>query len=110
MNIPMTAGWLTDVTNWFKEQIVAVWHAFVAFMGDLFLAWFQHIVDVNLYVLSLLPVPDFLSGQTLGAMLGQAGPSVLWFVDVFQIGPAMAVISTSMVFYIVRRFLTLGIW
>lgn len=110
MNIPMTAGWLTDVTNWLKEQIVAVWNAFVEFMGDLFLTWFQHIVDVNLYALSLLPVPDFLNGQTLGGMLGQAGPTVLWLVDVFQIGPSMAAISAAMVFYVVRRFITLGIW
>ena len=32
-------GWLTDLTNWLKEQLAALWDAFEEFLGDLIVDW-----------------------------------------------------------------------
>lgn len=101
---------LTKLTNWLKEQILAVWNAFIEFMGDLFLTWVEHSLTMILWVLDRLPVPDFLQGQSIGSILGQAGPTVGWMVTTFRVGESLSVIGAAMAFYIVRRLLTLGIW
>ncbi|MEN9184198.1 phage coat protein, partial [Xanthomonas vesicatoria] len=44
------------------------------------------------------------------AMLGNAGSTILWFADVFMIGPSLVAIGAAMIFYLLRRVLTLGIW
>lgn len=106
----MQAGWLTDITNWFRDQFKAIWDSFVKFMKDLFIFWLEHTVDMIQTVFDMLPAISFTDGQSIGSILGQAGPTVAWFVDLFQIGPSLAVIASAMVFYIVRRLLTLGIW
>ncbi|KAB0515654.1 hypothetical protein F7R02_25890 [Xanthomonas cissicola] len=66
--------------------------------------------DPLLYVLTLLPMPDFMKGQSIGGMLGNAGSTILWFADVFKVGPALVMIGAAMVFYLLRRVLTVGIW
>ncbi|WP_324097471.1 hypothetical protein [Xanthomonas euvesicatoria] len=50
------------------------------------------------------------SPQSIGGMLGNAGSTILWFADVFKIGPALVMIGAAMVFYLLRRVLTVGIW
>lgn len=104
------AGWLTDFTNWLIGIIKAVWDAFVEVIGDFFL-FFMH--QASLFVtmlLELLPVPDFITGNDLQSLLGQAGPSISWFITVLKIDAALAVVGVGSVFYIIRRVGTLGIW
>ena len=104
------AGWLGDLTDWLVDQIKAVWNALVAFLGDLFLTWVQHTIDMLVWVLAKIPVPDFLTSQSLGTMLGNAGPTVLWFCDVFMIPQCMSVLASAMVFSVIRKLVTVGIW
>lgn len=101
---------LEGLTNWLREQIQKVWDAFVAFMIWLVLNSLSVFLDAAVWVLNNVPVPQFLTQHTIGGLLGQAGSTILWFVDLFQIGPSMAVIASAMLFYLVRRVLTLGIW
>lgn len=101
---------LKKLTDWLREAIQAIWDAFTAFMGDLFLAWVEHSLGIIVWVLNRLPVPDFLSGQSIGSVLGNAGPTVAWMVGTFRIGESLSVIGAAMAFFIVRRLLTLGIW
>lgn len=109
-DLVMRAGWLTDLTNWLLEQIKAVWDAFMAFMGDLFFIWFEHQLQALTVVFSLLPAPEFLNGSNLQTLFGSGGPTIGWLIATFQIDKCMGVVSAACVFYIVRRFLTLGIW
>lgn len=110
LHFAMQAGWLDDLTSWIWKAIKAVWDAFTNFIGDLFLMWLGQSLSAILYVLNLLPVPDFMKNQSIGSMLGQAGSSILWFADVFQIGPSLTLIGIASIFFIARRVLTLGIW
>ncbi|MBD4018735.1 phage coat protein, partial [Xanthomonas citri pv. citri] len=65
----MYAGWFTDLTAWIWRAVKAVWQAFADFIGDLFVMWLEQSLSAILYVLSLLPMPDFMKGQSIGAML-----------------------------------------
>lgn len=101
---------LKGITDWLREQILKIWEAFAGFMEDLFLIWVEHTLDMVIFVFGLVPAPDFLSQHTLGSLLGQAGPTVGWLVMTFRIGEGLALISSAMAFYLVRRILTVGIW
>lgn len=103
-------GWLKDLTDWIVKQVKAVWDAFIAFLGDVFLIWVQHTIDMLVWVLGKIPVPDFLTSQSLGSMLSNAGPTVLWFCDVFMIPQCMSVLASAMVFSVIRKLVTVGIW
>lgn len=106
----MNAGWLTDLTKWIWDVIKEVFQAFTDFIEDFFVHGFEHLLNLCLFILALLPLPDFMQGQSIGSMLGNGGSTVLWFADIFQIGPSMALIGVAIVFYLVRRIATLGIW
>ena len=101
---------LDDLSNWLKEQIIAVWQAFVDFMTVLFLVWLKQTFDVIVFVVGLIPEPTFLGGENLGSIMGRAGPMVGWFIMTFRIGESLTVLGAAMAFYIVRRLATLGIW
>ena len=62
-------GWLTNLTNWLKEQIVAVWHAFTTFINDTLVAALQTVADAVIYVLNHIPMPDWLAQYSLCALL-----------------------------------------
>lgn len=101
---------LKKFTDWLVEQIVAIWEAFSQFMSDLFLMWVEHSLNMIVLVVSKLPVPSFLSNESIGSLLGGAGPTVAWLVQTFKVGEGMTMLAAATVFYIVRRLLTLGIW
>jgi len=106
----MKAGWLDDLTSWLWSVVKLLWDAFYDFMSDLFLRTLEQVFALILLVLSLLPLPEFMSKTSIGEMLANGGSSVLWFADVFQIGPSIVMIGVAMVFYLLRRVLTVGIW
>lgn len=101
---------LEKLTNWLKEAIEKIFDAFMQFMGDLFWIWVKHILTMWLWVFNHIPPPPFLDGESLGAILGRAGPVVGWIIQTFRIGESFTVIGVAMVFFVVRRFFTLGIW
>ncbi|KGE50658.1 phage coat protein [Xanthomonas axonopodis pv. vasculorum] len=106
----MQAGWFSDLTAWIWKAVKAVWQAFADFIGDLFVLFLDKALSAVLYVMNLLPMPDFMKGHSIGEMLGNAGSTILWFADVFKIGPSLVAIGAAMIFYVLRRVLTLGIW
>ncbi|PPU32374.1 phage coat protein [Xanthomonas sp. CFBP 7912] len=109
-NSILKAGWLTDFTTWLLGALKALWDAFAEFMGDLFLVWLKHTLDMVVMVFSMLPEPTFLNGASLQSLFGSAGATIGWWITVLQIDKCMAVIASACVFYIIRRILTVGIW
>lgn len=106
----MTAGWLDSLSAWLWKAVKEFFESIVAFIGDLFVMWLEQSLSAILYVINLLPLPSFMEGQSIGSMMGQAGNTVLWFADVFSIGPALTMLGAAMIFYVVRRVMTVGIW
>lgn len=106
----LRVGWLTDLTQWLWDLITKMFLALADFVSDIFVSFCDFCFSLILFVVGVLPWPDFLKQQTIGDMLGQAGSTVVWFADVFQLSNSMRVISAAIVFSIFRRLLTLGIW
>jgi len=63
-----------------------------------------------LWVLNHVPVPDFIAHHSIGEYLGQAGPVIGWLTQQLRLADAMALILAGVVFRLMRRLLTLGIW
>ncbi|HEY0491079.1 MAG TPA: hypothetical protein VGD30_16325 [Telluria sp.] len=103
-------GWLTNLTNWLKEQIVAVWHAFTTFINDTLVAALQTVADAVIYVLNHIPMPDWLAQYSLCALLSQTGPTVMWALDTFRIGDGLGLIALGYAFRLLRKFVTLFQW
>ncbi|WP_228508316.1 phage coat protein [Xanthomonas phaseoli] len=101
---------MTDFTTWLLGALKALWDAFAQFMGDLFLVWLQHTLEMIVLVFSMVSEPQFLKGSNLQTLFGAAGGSIGWWISVLQIDSCMAVVASACVFYIIRRVLTLGIW
>ncbi len=102
--------WLTDLTKWLWDAIVRIFGALITLLNDLVIIFFDGCFSLILLLLGVLPLPDFLAGHTMADLLGSAGSTIVWFCDVFQISNSMRVISAAMVFQIMRRLITLGIW
>ncbi|MCC7635362.1 phage coat protein [Stenotrophomonas rhizophila] len=106
----MYAGWLDDITAWLWKVVKLFFDALTDFIGDLFVRTLEQIFSVILLVLEYIPLPEFMSQNSIGSMLANGGGTVLWFAEVFQIGPSMVLIGIAIVFYLLRRVLTIGIW
>lgn len=102
--------WLEKITNWFREQFGEYWDAFVRFMSDFLLTVLEFVCDVGLYVIDLIPVPDFVTQYTPGALLAQAGPEIAWLAGVLRLSECFVILAAGIVFYLVRKLLTLGQW
>lgn len=110
MNFIMQAGWLTDLTNWFREQLHRLWDAIEAFFADLLILAVEAVLEVVALAFESLPVPEFMTTTSIGDLLGNAGPVVGWFVQTFKISECMSLLAAGAVFRITRKIVTFGKW
>jgi hypothetical protein len=100
---------LDNILTWFKDVIVLILQA----LGDVILDVFVKILDLFLSaitgLLSLIPVPGFLSSG-LSSFVATLPPSVLWAMGSFGIPEALALIGAAVLFRLSRKLLTLGQW
>lgn len=110
LSIDPSAGWFSDLTNWFLKIFKQIWDAFVQFVKDVVLFILDIAMQLVTWIISAIPVPDFLSQYSIGALLGNAGPTVGWVMSEMKIGQAMAIIAAGYAFRLLRKFLTLFQW
>ena len=103
-------GWLDDLAKWFKDAFLWLWHGFLDLIGALFGYIFHALGEGLIYVLTLIPTPDFLTNNSIGAMLGGAGPVIGWLGDAMHLHDAMLMIAAGYAFRLLRKLLTLGQW
>lgn len=106
----MQAGWLSDFTDWLIEQIEAVWDAVVEFCHDMLIFAVEAVVEFALALVNMIPVPDFIQGMSMGAMLSGLPPGVLWFMGVLRFSECMAILGAGVAFRLIRKAITLGQW
>jgi hypothetical protein len=105
----MQAGWLDDITGWFKRQFEAIWNAILQFFTDAFSWVLESVLDIFADIVEAIPVPDFLSNG-LGTMFGNLDPAVLYFVGLFRIPEGLAILGAGVGFRLLRKLFTLGQW
>lgn len=103
-------GWLTDFTNWLREQFQAFWNAIEQFGKDMGVYLVERVLELVTVIANAIPVPDALQEISICGILSQAGPTALWVIDVMQIPEGMTVIAAMFVFRMLRKLLTLFQW
>lgn len=103
-------GPVTALTTWAKEQITSLWSDFSDFMTDLQTDFVALVLSYVKAIVYLIPAPDFLTQMSFCAMLTAAGPWTAFIVAQLRIGEAIALLTTALIFRLLRVFLTLFQW
>lgn len=103
-------GWLTKLTDWLREQLVALWDAIETFFTDLILGTIERVLEVVAWVVNAIPMPDWLANTSLCNLLSAAGPEVGYFLQTFRIAEGLGLIAAGYVFRLTRKLLTAGQW
>ncbi|MGH8122215.1 MAG: phage coat protein [Gammaproteobacteria bacterium] len=103
-------GWLDDLTGWFIRIWRQIWDAVVGFFKDLIIYGVEAVIHAFAYIVSLIPVPSFLTTYTIGGLLGGAGPTIGWLCTQLQLGTALSMIAAAYAFRLFRKLITLGQW
>lgn len=103
-------GWLNDLTNWLKEQLLALWEAIAEFFTDLIVKTLEAVCDFFATIVEAIPVPDWVTTYSLDGILGNAGPTIAWLIGTFRIGEGLGLIALGYGFRLLRKLFTLGQW
>ncbi len=106
----MSADWIDDFKAWLWNLVLKIFDTLWDMVIASVVRTFKMLTELILYVLSKLPLPEFMQNTSLGDMLSKGGNTVMWFAQLFQLGPSMVMIGIAIVFYLLRRVLTIGIW
>jgi hypothetical protein len=111
---------VSTISSWIKaliafvtrifEWLGGIFKDFMEFLIDLPLKVFQGVLDGAIYLLGLIPVPDFFTQYSLQSLFNALPDSVLWFVQFFGIPQALAIFGLGVAFRLTRKALTLGQW
>jgi hypothetical protein len=110
MRTMMQAGWLQDLTNWIGRQLTALFEAIVEFFGDLLVLLVESVLNLFAMAVEAIPVPDWVTTNSIGAFLNNGGDTLMWAVGTFKIGEGLALIGLGFGFRLLRKLLTLGQW
>lgn len=80
---------------------------FIDFIIELPLILLQFVYNLVLTILDLIPAPDFLTQVTLSDYIH---PDLGYFLTVSSVPEAVALLGAGIVFKIIRRLVTVGIW
>lgn len=106
-------SWVTAILHWIArlfEWFGGLFKDLMAFLLDLPLKILQGILDGVLYLLGQLPAPDFLTQYSLQTLFSALPQSALYFVGLFGIPQALAILGLGVAFRLLRKALTLGQW
>jgi hypothetical protein len=106
----MRAGWLEDLTNWLAGMLAALIQAIKQILLDIVTALLEAVLGLFATAIEAIGVPDWLSNNSIGGLLSNLPPGVLWFLDTMKIPEGLAIIGLGVVFRLVRKLLTLGQW
>lgn len=100
---------LEQFTTWLLALLKQLFTDLWQFVVDLVLTLFEQLVNAFVFVVSHIPVPDFLTSG-LGSMFGQLDSGVMFVVTQCGLPAALAVIGAGYSFRVVRKFVTLFQW
>ena len=104
------SGWLSKLTGWIANVVHTFFVAIVQVLKDLVTYVFSAVLDLVADAISSISPPAFLTNYSMGAMLGQAGPIVGFFLVQLRIGEGLALVGAGYAFRLLRKFLTLFQW
>lgn len=100
---------LSQFTEWLVSLVKASLAALWTFLTDLFIALVEMIVGGLVALLSLIPVPGFMSGG-LQSVYGMLDPAILYLLAASGVPAALTIIGAAYLFRIGRKVATLFQW
>jgi len=100
---------LAEFTAWLVGLVKAFFSALWSFVVDAFIALVELLVMAVVGLISLVPVPQFLS-DGLQSVYGQLDPGVLYLLSATGLPIALGIIGTGYAFRLVRKVVTLFQW
>jgi hypothetical protein len=104
------SGWLDQITNWLREQLLWLWSALIKLLKDMVVALIEGILDLFATAIEAIPTPQFLTNYSLDTLLGNAGPTVGWIMGTFRISDGLGLIAAGYGFRFLRKLFTLFQW
>jgi hypothetical protein len=105
-----SSGWLSRITGWFAYAFQVFFAAIAQFFKDLVTYVLAAVLGLVAMAIAAIPVPDWIANNSMGNLLGQAGPVAGFFMAKLQIPAALALIGAGYAFRLLRKFLTLFQW
>lgn len=78
-------------------------------LNDLFVYLFKSLLALFSFIITSIPVPDFISGGLQG-IVNAIDPSILYFLNLSGVPIALSIIGAGYAFMLIRKIATLGIW
>jgi hypothetical protein len=111
--ISTIVSWFTSLFKWIArlfEWFTGLFKDLMAFITDFPLKVLEGFLDGVLYLLGLIPAPDFLTQYSLQTLFNQLPEAVIYFVGLFGIPQALGILGLGVAFRLTRKALTLGQW
>lgn len=102
--------WLRGITDWLLSIVQLLWDGFVAFLNDLWVGIAQSVLMALSGVINSIPVPGFMQNYSLGSIISQFPPELLYFLAFLNLPEAFGIIAAGLAFRMARKVVTLFQW
>jgi hypothetical protein len=89
------------------DFVVDIFKSVLDLFKDIFLWIFEMFVALLVFLIDLMPLPAFITDYRLTDFVP---PELIFFLTMANFPQIMGMLASALVFRIIRRFLTLGIW
>ena len=103
-------NWLTDITNWLISLVIAFFTALLNFVHDAAVWVFDGVVSAVCALIAAIPAPSFLGSYSFIGLLNQLPAYPLYVLGQLEIGTALGIVLSGVVFRLARKLATLGQW
>jgi len=100
---------LAELTQWLLNLVRSIFAALWDFVTDVVISILELIINAFVGLVSLIPVPDWLSNGLASAWSGMDS-GVLYVVTQCGVPAALAIIGGGYAFRLARKFFTLFQW
>ena len=84
---------MDSIFNWFRS----LWSDLAAFIGRIFINILDMFMDGITAVLSLIPMPEFMTQYSIGLLMGPVEPYIGYFLQQSQVGTALQILGAAYV-------------
>lgn len=100
---------LGELTAWLVNLVKGVFESAWNFTVDMVLKAMEVIGEALAYVVSKIPVPDFLQAG-ISSVYSQLDPGIVFLLAASGLPAAMAILASGYAFRLARKFATLFQW
>lgn len=100
---------LTEFTDWLVTLVKDFFAALWTFLVDLVIGLVDLVLGAIVGILSLIPLPDFLT-HGLADVFSNLDPGIVFFINKLGVFTGFAILGGAYVFKLVRKLVTVFQW